>query len=256
MFQFLEFWGHKISMFSVFIGLGILASAFFIFNQLKQMHVSAGRENQVMPAIPLTFVFGVAGGYVADVLFRGGIDALFSNPWKYGLTFYGWLIGGMFFLWFYSKLCSLQYDYLLNLFLPSFALAQALGRIGCFLGGCCYGRPTKIWGVSYPSGSVPYIHHGATPLVPVQLYESAYLFLVFIILSGLIRLKHRGAWYLILVPAGRFLLEFLRDDERGFFLSNLLSPSQWISLILGIAGIGWLRKIKSKERELCLKKTM
>ncbi|MBE6358118.1 MAG: prolipoprotein diacylglyceryl transferase [Lentisphaerae bacterium] len=256
MFRYLEFWGQKIAMFPFFTGMGILASAFLIFNQLKGMRVSAERENLLMSAIPFVFIFGVAGGYIADAVFRGGVNALFVNPFGYGLTFFGWLTGGMLFLLIYSRISGLKYAYLLNLFLPSFTFAQALGRIGCFLGGCCYGRPAKIWGVSYPPGSVPYIHHGATPLVPIQLYESAYLFVVFIILFGLIRFKHRGAWYLILMPAGRFVLEFLRDDERGIFLSNFLSPSQWISLILGITGVWWLCKIKSMEKELCLKKTM
>ena len=111
---------------------------------------------------------------------------------------------------------------LLNLFLPSFALAQAFGRIGCFLGGCCYGRPAKFLGVSYPEGSLPYIHHGSTPLIPVQLYESAYLLITFVILFKVIRFNHRGAWYLILMPAGRFWLEFCRNERmkrnRDIFL--------------------------------------
>lgn len=215
------------------------------------MQVSAELENQVMPAIPLTFLFGVIGGVVADIILRGGIKALINNPFGYGLTFYGWLIGGIFFLFGYSRICALKYDHLLNLFLPSFAIAQALGRIGCFLGGCCYGIPAKIFGVSYPPGSLPYIHHGSTPLVPVQLYESAYLVVIFIILFYLIRFKYRSAWYLILVPTGRFILEFFRNDDRGLLVSNILSPSQIISIILFAIGTFWLIKTKFKEKKSC-----
>ena len=102
MFRYIEICGEKLAMFSFFTGMGIAAAAFLIFFQLKRMQVSAELENQVMPAIPLTFLFGVIGGVVADIILRGGIKALINNPFGYGLTFYGWLIGGIFFLFGYS----------------------------------------------------------------------------------------------------------------------------------------------------------
>jgi len=247
MFQYFEFCGEKIAMFPFFTGMGILAAAFLIFYQLKRMQVSSEQENQVMPAIPLTFFSGVIGGCAADIVLRGGLKALITAPTEYGLTFYGWLIGGIVFLRGYSKICALKYDYMLNLFLPSFALAQSLGRIGCFAGGCCYGAPAKVFGISYPVDSLPYIYHGSAPLIPVQLYESAYLFIVHLLLFHLVRFKYRGVCYLLLMPAGRFFLEFFRSDDRGTFLINILSPSQWISIGLFIGGLIWFLKIKHSQ---------
>ena len=247
MCRFIEFFGQRIAMFPFFTGIGILTSAFFIFHQLKRMGASADHENLVMPAIPFTFIAGVIGGYIADVILRGGIEALFTNPFGYGLTFYGWLTGGIFFLLIYSRICGLKHDWLLNLFLPSFALAQAFGRIGCFCGGCCYGKPSSF-GVCYPAGSLPYIHHGPVPLAPVQLYESLYLFTVFALIVKYAGFKQRGAWYLLLVSAGRFFLEFLRDDDRGTLFVTGLSPSQVISLILFFIGMYWLIKVTYREK--------
>jgi len=229
--------------------MGLAAIAFVVVRQLHKIHSSSKLENEVLIAIPFTLLTGVAGGYLLDLLLRGGIQALWLNPRGYGLTFYGWLIACGVFLLFYGKCRKVRPTLLLNLFLPSFALAQAFGRIGCFLGGCCYGRPAKFLGVSYPEGSLPYIHHGSTPLIPVQLYESAYLLITFVILFKVIRFNHRGAWYLILMPAGRFWLEFCRNDDRGTIGCDILSPSQWISAGLFLLGICWLMAIKYNHKK-------
>lgn len=227
-------------MFSVCIGIALFTSVILLFKQLKRLSVSPDMENSVMQSVPLTFIGGVAGGYFLDLLLRGGIKALFTNPAGYGLTFYGWLIGAMIFLLIYAHVEKISGAFLLNLFLPSFALAQAIGRIGCFLGGCCYGRPAIWGGVSYPEGSLPYIHFGTVPLIPVQLYESAYLAVVFCCLYKFIRFDKRGAWYLISVPFGRFFWEFFRADDRGQIWDGRFSPSQYISIALLVAGILWL----------------
>ena len=194
MYQYFEFWGHRVGMFSFCIGIALFCCVMLLFGQLKKRTVSLELENLVMQSVPLIFISGVAGGYLLDLLLRGGIKALFCNPTGYGLTFYGWLIGAMIFLLCYARYHQIPKSFLMNLFLPSFALAQAFGRIGCFLGGCCYGRPAAGFGVSYPVGSLPYINFGETPLIPVQLYESAYLSVIFLILFACIRFKYRGAW--------------------------------------------------------------
>lgn len=74
--------------------------------------------------------------------------------------------------------------------------------------------------------------------MPVQLMESLYLVLIFVILFWKIPFRKRAAWYLILMPAGRFLLEFLRGDNRGNFCGlHCFSPAQILSIILFCAGL-------------------
>ena len=195
-----------------------------------------------MIAIPLSMLSGVIVAYLSDVIFRGGWDAL-TAPWGFGFTFYGWLTGCIIFYVGYGKFCQIKPIILFNLFLPSFALAQAIGRIGCFCGGCCYGLPSDCFGFKFPPGSLPYQKYGDIPLIPVQLMESMYLLLVFLVLFWKIPFRKRAAWYLILMPTGRFLLEFLRDDNRGNICGfHKLSPAQLLSIVFLIAGLFFLSR--------------
>ena len=92
------------------------------------------------------------------------------------------------------------------------------GRIGCFLHGCCFGKPTELFcGVIYPEGSAPFYRYGATPLHPVQIYESLCNIILAIIAMILLRKSKRGvtmSFYLISYGLLRFLNEFLRGDHN------------------------------------------
>ena len=236
-------------MFPLCAGIALLSITILVRYQLKKISSLPEFENKIMIAIPLSMVTGILTAYLSDVIFRGGWESL-TKPWGFGFTFYGWLAGCIVFYWIYGKCCQLNPILLFNLFLPAFSLAQAFGRIGCFCGGCCCGRPSDCFGIKFPPGSFPYQKYGDMPLIPVQLMESAYLLLIFLILFLKIPFRKRAAWYLILMPAGRFLLEFLRGDDRGnIFGIDWLSPAQLISIIFLVAGIVLLnRKILQEGR--------
>ncbi|MBI3550244.1 MAG: prolipoprotein diacylglyceryl transferase [Elusimicrobia bacterium] len=131
-------------------------------------------------------------------------------------------------------------------------LCHAIGRVGCFVGGCCYGSPTSVpWGVRFqdPTGIVPRRLLG-TPLHPTQLYEAAGDVLIFIFLYFFMMKRVRekrftaGSVFLswiILYSILRFVIEFFRGDDRGMLISAALSPSQWISLgaLAGASVILW-----------------
>jgi len=160
---------------------------------------------------------------------------------------------------------------------PAIALGHGIGRIGCLLGGCCFGAPVKgEWGIRFVPGSLAYetfeglglIEKGAAstpPLWPVQPVEA--VFLLFMGLGLHFMLKYRK-WsgqvfcvYLAAYGTGRFLLELVRGDIfRGFisdgfswpalnrllsippYLPNIGSTSQVLGLVMVIAGIGlWVR---------------
>ena len=200
------------------------------------MKATIETENIIMVGIPFSVLFGLLTAYASDVLFRGGIKA-FLSPLGYGVTFYGWLFGCIVFFLVYSKITNVDSLFLLNLFLPTYSIAQAFGRIGCFLGGCCFGCPTKYFGVVYPQGSLPYMRFGDTPLFPVQLVESLYLFLLFTLLFGFIKFRKRAGVYLLLMSAGRFLFEYYRGDNRGVLFQSILSPAQVFSILFFSAGL-------------------
>ena len=126
-----------------------------------------------------------------------------------------------------------------DVFAPGIVLAQAVGRIGCLMAGCCYGRPTDLpWGITFTNPLAA--ANSGTPLGvalhPTQLYESAAALLI---LGILLVSERRGRsfpgrtfWsYLLLYPAARFFIEFYRGDPRGTVL-DLVSTSQFISLLL------------------------
>ena len=127
-----------------------------------------------------------------------------------------------------------------DLFGPAIALGQAVGRVGCFMAGDDYGRPTGLpWAVTFTDADAARVG-GATlgvPLHPVQLYESLVCLALFFVLARLARRKRFDGEvilaYALMYAVARFLLEFFRGDaDRGFFFGGLLSTSQFIALII------------------------
>ena len=127
----------------------------------------------------------------------------------------------------------------LPLGLPFICFAHAWGRLGCFLGGCCYGKPTDSFlAVQFPANSLACQTHGHVPVHPTQLYELALLVALGLILHRIIPAAHRIYSYLLLYGLGRFAIEFLRGDDRGNLgLLPSLSPSQQICLLFIAAGL-------------------
>jgi phosphatidylglycerol:prolipoprotein diacylglycerol transferase len=136
-------------------------------------------------------------------------------------------------------------------FAPGLALGHAIGRVGCFAAGCCYGKPTThFWGVTFTSRLAN--AWTGTPLnqalEPTQLFESAVELANFFILMWMLKRKKFdgqvfGA-YLFLYGVARYFLEFLRDDPgRGSVFGGIMTGTQLISIGLVLTGglIWWLR---------------
>ena len=183
---------------------------------------------------------GMLGGRLFYVALRweefaaapGGILAI----WRGGLVWYGGFIGGLAAAWWYVRSKRLAFLRVLDQFIPFLALGHALGRIGCFLNGCCYGRPTGAWcGVLLPGHE----HR----VLPTQLFEALGLLFLYITLRGLQRpavLKRPGrvfGAYLIGYAILRFFIEGLRGDQPIFWAGFTLQ--QVISMILLMVGL-WL----------------
>jgi len=144
---------------------------------------------------------------------------------KSGTSVVGGILGASLFSWLYLKRVGLPLWGTLDITFTAIPLAQAVGRIGCFLGGCCYGRPTDSFlGVLFPGRSHA-VH-------PTQLYESALNLLNFGVLFIVYkRRKFEGqvfALYLMNYALIRFILEFWRGDTHRGFVFQGASP--WTSL--------------------------
>ena len=166
-----------------------------------------------------------------------------------GYVFYGGLIGAIFGYWFYCKWFKIDFLSLINIIAPVIPLVHSFGRIGCFLGGCCYGIEYHgKFAVHFPENEfVSELNN--VPRFPIQLLESGINFVLFIILLIYARkVRKKGSIlgiYLICYSIIRFSLEFLRGDvERGIILN--VSTSQWISLLLIPIGIYLIAKKTDK----------
>jgi len=183
----------------------------------------------VLAAIALTIGFGFTGAWATfaavETLRTGSIDWLANGG---GLVFFGALPGGALGLWVARRWLKLDVLRGLELALPGVAAAHALGRIGCFFGGCCYGRPFDgAWAVVYPGP-------GAAPRHPTPLYESAGLLaLAFAFALSPPRRPgsgQRAAAYVAGYCALRLLTELFRGDlVRGVVAG--VSTSQAIAAV-------------------------
>lgn len=194
-------------------------------------------------------MLSVIGGAVgAKLLFYiVEIKAVIANPSillqiKDGFVVYGGIIGGIISCLIYCKKKKLDPAEWFDLIIPEIAIAQAFGRIGCLLAGCCYGaETTSAFHIVFTSSD--YAPNNVW-LYPTQIMSAMLNLLNFVLLTQVIaRLtKKKGvvtACYLIFYSIGRFVIEFFRGDlERGAV--GALSTSQFISIFILIAGIALL----------------
>ncbi|MDD5655824.1 MAG: prolipoprotein diacylglyceryl transferase [Elusimicrobia bacterium] len=185
---------------------------------------------------------------------------VFISNWRMGWVFWGGVLGAIACVWAFLQARRRAFPPIADELGAALPMGHWLGRMGCFLEGCCHGRPSGApWAVRYgnPAASVPDGLLGV-PLHPVQLYEAAgalalCLFIVFGVLPRIRagRLRPGAAFLTCLCgyAAMRFVLEFYRGDDRGSFLWPVLSPGQWTSLgVLLACGIWlWRRGIIAPE---------
>lgn len=161
------------------------------------------------------------------------------RDFRYGFVFFGGMIVSVCALLIYMKKKNLPILKVSDFLIVGLPLGHCLGRIGCFLAGCCYGRPTTMpWGVTFtdPHSLVAPEFLGI-PLHPTQLYESAANLLLFLLLVKLYNKPHKDGMILLMYVACysllRFVIEFFRGDFRGAFVLGL-SPSQVIAILISL----------------------
>lgn len=242
MFPYITLFGRVIGMYAVMSLIGMFASGAFAMHIAKKR----GHNNNIILTMLLIATIGVFLGshllygivnlkavltYVMPIGIHSFNDLLtVISAILGGTIFYGGLLGGLLFGTIYIRRKKLPLSEYADMSAPCIPLFHGFGRIGCFLGGCCYGIEWEH-GIVFHRALVDSAN--GTPRFPVQLYEAAFNFALFFILwrlQGHVRLRGKlMAVYLIAYPCGRFLLEFLRGDSyRGFWLT--LSTSQIISL--------------------------
>ncbi len=175
--------------------------------------------------------------------------------WQGGIVLYGSILGGLVAGLIYRAGHPFPLRPMLDLAAPSVALGIALGRLGCFLNGCCYGDPCELpWAVSFPAETLPWADHvrrglvsgsaiRSLPVHPTQFYSALDGFILVGLLSAFYPLRRRDgevmALLMVSYPITRFLIERLRDDEGVMFAG--LTISQGLSVLVLACGLAfWL----------------
>jgi len=183
---------------------------------------------------------------------RNPIDIL--KIWEGGLVFYGGLLFAIPIVLWYVKKHALGIWNTADLFAPSIAIGHAIGRLGCFFAGCCYGKPAEglPWAVTFTDPAS--LARIGIPLHPTQLYESLGEFVNFLILIILRRYKSFNGQlfftYLLLYSVLRFIVEFFRGDVGRGSITPQISLPQGISILIflvAVIGLIVLRQRKGKS---------
>lgn len=178
--------------------------------------------------------------------------------WEGGLVFYGGIILATITGIIYLKVKKQPVLLVADIFAPALPLGETFGRWGCFLAGCCYGKPTSLpWGVVFPNlVGKPWVVSNSIGLHlhPTQLYSSASAFLIFLVTQFLKKKKPYDGFLMLitflLYAVERFIIEFFRGDERGWVIKDYLSTSQFLSLIviaICVMFLYYFRKAKTRQ---------
>jgi len=230
----------KVGPFSVYSYGAALAIAFLIGSFLaKRRAVRLGMDGEkILDLTVILIISGVIGGRIMFVILNLGyfrdrpLDMF--KIWEGGLVWYGGLILALASAMVFLRRHKMPVLKTADLMVPYVALGQAIGRIGCFLNGCCYGKATAL-----PFGVVFDQERGA--VLPTQLFESAAMFIIYLLLRR--RLPSNGRTfflYLIFYSIFRFFNEFLRGDNSALILG--FTFSQVVSVIV-LAGTVILWKV-------------
>jgi len=224
--------GFEITSFGVMVAFGALVGLWVFRRELAR----AGLPDEAADAA----VVGLIGGLVGAKLLYA-FEHMYEEPFlslvmsRAGMSWFGGFLGGVG-----AGLGMMRYQRwpvlpVLAAAAPALAVGHAIGRIGCFLVGDDYGRPTGLpWGVAFPQGLPPTLDR----VHPTQLYEMIFLFLLAWLL---VRWRKAGAKdrvvlgrYLLLAGVGRFLIEFIRVNVR---VALGMTVAQFASLGLAVAGL-------------------
>ena len=190
---------------------------------------------------------GIIGGFIGSKLTYWLIEykSVIENPRIMldignGFVVYGGLLFGMLVPWIYvRKMKGETFLDKLDLAVPSVVFAQSIGRIGCLLAGCCWGKEItghKWYGIVFPKEAIA---PSGVELVPTQLISSIGLMIIFFLMLLITRKnRFRGqvtASFMMIYSVCRFFIEFLRDDPRGTIAG--LPTSQFLAIIVFTAGL-------------------
>jgi phosphatidylglycerol:prolipoprotein diacylglycerol transferase len=236
-----------------FIALGFLTGIFLA----KREAVRLGEDPRKIT--DLCFLILVAAILGARLVYVITEPAYFlAHPldivklWNGGLVFYGGFIAAVLTAIYYLKRHGMPLWKTADMLAPGLAAGHALGRIGCFCAGCCYGRIcTMPWAVTFTRADS--LAPTGVPLHPTQLYSALNNLMIFALLwFWRKRKKHDGQlfWiYVFVYGITRSIIELYRGDDRGWTVLGIFSISQFIGLSAAAVAVWMLYSLGLKAQE-------
>ncbi len=239
---------------------GVMMTAAFIvaiFLADRRARTAGMSKNFALDISFLILIFSLACARLTYVVLHW--DEFAEHPWDTispiqhngtigisGLVLLGGVIGGIITAVIYARKKKLSLPLVLDILVPSLAIGMAIGRIGCFLNGCCFGLPTNLpWGCIFSDESLAGYTYPHTHIHPTQLYDLTFMVIIFVILLRYDKRAHAQgrtfALFLITYAIARFWVEGLRWYEpemvAGFIGPLRITFSRIVSTLLFLGGI-------------------
>jgi phosphatidylglycerol:prolipoprotein diacylglycerol transferase len=229
-----------VTWYGVLVALGFYLGAWTAARRAPRAGIAPERVWELLPWTVLGGILGARLLYVATYWrrdFSGQPWWEVVAVWHGGLVFYGGFLGASLATIVWARVKRERLWAVADVMAPSLALGHALGRLGCLMNGCCYGRPCGLpWAIRFPK------HHETQglPVHPVQLYEAGLNFALFAALAWLFRRRRFDgqvfAAYLLAYAVARGAVEFFRGDYPAYTL-GVLTPAHGVSSLLLAAGL-------------------
>jgi phosphatidylglycerol:prolipoprotein diacylglycerol transferase len=246
---------------SLALGLGVL----LVVIRAKQRDFE---QDTMLSALIFGLIFIIIGARLLFVFTYWSYYKVYPDEilkiWYGGLDLYGGYIGGLLFFIVYLYLKHLSLWRFGDILSPSLALGLSIWRIGCFMGGCCFGKPTTLpLGIQFPKGSIAYYQQieqlllqphapSSLPVQPTELYEvfgGIVLFIMILLLEKRKRYDGQLFWsFTIGYAVLRFIDEFARGDfGRDWIWKPYLSLPQGMSILFIIIALTMMHVLKSSS---------
>jgi phosphatidylglycerol---prolipoprotein diacylglyceryl transferase len=258
MFPVLHVGPLAIPTYGAFVAAGWIVGIVWWLRQLRHMKFRGG-ERELWRLVYLLVGGAVVGGKLLALVDyrRAGLDAILANL-SSGFVYFGGIAGACLGGFIFCKVSGYRFLDKFDFLVAGGALGHAVGRVGCFLAGCCHGSPTSLpWGVRFTDANSPVPRELlGVPLHPTPLYEAAGELGIFFLLhfyfqrrriAGTLAPGATAMARLAMYGALRFLVDFGRGDDPDFRIGPL-TVSQCISLVLIVASLWYAHRLHRGPR--------
>ena len=235
----------KIHWYGILVAVGFLLGIWTASRRALREGIAAEKIIELGPWLLLGTILGARALFVLSYWDEEFAGKPLINIFKVrsGLVFYGGLIGASLAIVLKAWLSKLPLWKLADILAPSIALGHAVGRWGCLMTGCCYGRASSLpWAIRFPEGHETHpIGRPATPVHPTQIYESLLNLALYVALAWLFRRKKFDgqifATYLASYAVLRSFVELFRGDYPVRYLGGIVTPAQLVSVGIFLVGL-------------------